>query len=280
MKPLLTYYGGKQRLAPHILPWIDRIPHTVYVEPFAGGAAVLFAKRCPRPSKQDHYIEVLNDLDKYIITLYWVAQTRYDELLHLLEYTPYSQAELLRAKELLNAPDTDELWRAWAVVVASQQSFSRRTTGEGWSVGVSKSNALYFANHRERLPLIFARLRNVHLSCEDAVRCIERWDSPTTLFYCDPPYPGSYTAYREGGNYSLEDFQRLCDALDNAQGHWILSNYPQDIEPKTAEERVEVVASMSASQARVYDGKRPTRTEVLWIRGVRALQPSMFGGLE
>lgn len=58
MRTPLTYYGGKQRLAPQIVPLMP--PHRVYLEPFAGGAAILFAK--PRAER-----ETLNDADETVM---------------------------------------------------------------------------------------------------------------------------------------------------------------------------------------------------------------------
>jgi site-specific DNA-adenine methylase len=80
----LTYYGGKQGLARQIVPLMPR--HRVYLEPFAGGAAMLFAKpRCER--------ETLNDLDGQIMR-FWRALRDYpDELAAAVAATPYGREE-------------------------------------------------------------------------------------------------------------------------------------------------------------------------------------------
>src|SRR5579862_6724510 len=73
----LAYIGGKNRLAARIISILPE--HVAYVEPFAGGAQVLFHKA---PSE----VEVLNDLDFDIVNFFRVCQWHYEELIRYLRY--------------------------------------------------------------------------------------------------------------------------------------------------------------------------------------------------
>jgi DNA adenine methylase len=84
MRTPLTYYGGKQKLARQIVALMPA--HRVYLEPFAGGAAVLFAK--PRAER-----ETLNDLDGDIVRFWRALRDRPQELAAAVAATPYSRAE-------------------------------------------------------------------------------------------------------------------------------------------------------------------------------------------
>ena len=261
MKPLISYYGGKQRIASKILPHFPR--HTVYVEPFAGGAALLFAKPKPLVTNSDHYREVLNDTNDLLINLYRVAIKQRQELETEIMATLYSQSDYLRSKEIIKNPSKyDNLTKAWAFYVNINQSFANQLN-TGWGTACYNNNhSESWHNKQLRLSEILNRIKDVYISCEDAIKCIERWDSPQTLFYCDPPYPGTNQGHYDG--YTLEDFKNLCDALDNIKGSYVLSNYLQPIEPKSAQKRVEIDAVMSACKA-TEERKNNKRIEVLWI---------------
>lgn len=277
MKPLISYYGGKQRMVPYILPHLEKIPHTVYGEPFAGGLAVFFARTKPEVSNNDNYREFINDIDERLITLYRVAREQPEEFNRWVQLTPYSQAEHKRSAEILKNPDGySELERAWAYYVNIQQSFAK-TLFAGWAMALTSENvAARWANQQDRLIDSLDRLKTVHISCEDAIRCIERIDSPQTLLYIDPPYPGANQMHYSG--YTLDDWQRLCDCLDNCQSSYVLSNYPQPIEPKSARQRLEIRAvASSGGKGKTGKNRDKTlkataeklgdreRTEVLWI---------------
>ncbi|MEZ6230732.1 MAG: DNA adenine methylase [Candidatus Brocadiaceae bacterium] len=84
LKSPVSRIGGKYYIRNWLLQFIPE--HTLYCEPFAGGASLLFGKQ---PSK----VEVLNDIDNFLIEFFNVIKghkTR-QELIKELEYMPYSR---------------------------------------------------------------------------------------------------------------------------------------------------------------------------------------------
>ena len=84
---------------------IELMPeHTHYVEPFAGGLSVLFAKH------PDGVSEVINDLDGELINFYDVLKDPqlFDQFYRRVEVTPFSQDEFRRA---VKADSSDRISR-------------------------------------------------------------------------------------------------------------------------------------------------------------------------
>jgi DNA adenine methylase len=219
MKTPISYYGGKQRLVPEILPLIPK--HTQYVEPFCGGAAVFWAKP---PSAH----EVINDLDGRVVNFYRVLQTRFAELQQMIRGTLHSEAEYYRAKAVLQDQQAPALELAWAFWVCTQMSFSRKLmggfahslTGEGG--GSPGTSAI---RRKDFVELYEVRMSNTEVFSRDAVELIKLKDSPATFFYIDPPYVSSECGHYKG--YTSADFQRLLDTLAGIQGKFLLSSYPE-----------------------------------------------------
>jgi DNA adenine methylase len=262
MKTPLSYYGGKQRIASQIVPYIHRIPHTVYAEPFCGGLSILYAKGKYIRGNSDYYREAINDANKCLITFWRVARKQPEELARWIELTPYSQEEYRESLKIYRSShDYPDSKVAWATFIQCNMSFANKIGG-GWKTqNISQNSAATWNNKKQQLPECFERLNDVHIGCEDALDFIGRWDSPQTLFYLDPPYPETHQGHYKG--YTLEDFQALCNALDNCEASYILSNYPQETAPKSVQQYVEIEAVMSASKDIInVDTKR---TECLWI---------------
>lgn len=193
MRTPITYYGGKQRLAKKIVSMFPS--HKLYCEPFLGGGAVFFEK----PKSK---VEVINDIDNKLINFYMQSQNNFSELQRLIQNTLHSEAIYLYAKDVWNDRiESSDLQKAWAIWLITNGSFAGSMHGSWkWCNGTSGSHsAIMIRNKRiEFSEQLHLRLSEVQISCRDAIRVIEERDSTETLFYLDPPYPGSYQGHYRG----------------------------------------------------------------------------------
>jgi DNA adenine methylase len=223
----LTYYGGKQRMAPQIVEIMP--PHRVYLEPFCGGAAVLFRKP---PAER----ETINDLDGAVTTFWRVVRDQPEELARLLELTPYGRDEFVACRDSLDEEGVGDLELARRLLVTIDQSYSR--TGDTWSPPSLRSDRRgrwQAGTWQNKPPIIVAaaeRLAGVSIENTDAIPMLARWDVPECLIYCDPPYTGSHRLNNENRRgYRFDNhpelWAELVDALlDLQDAHAILSGYP------------------------------------------------------
>jgi len=220
MKALLTYYGGKQKLAPEILRLIPE--HTLYCEPFFGGGAVFFAKP---PSK----IEVINDTNAELVNFYQVVKTQFGKLKKAIEATPYSRALHYKARFIYDMPGLfSDIDRAWAIWIMAHQSYSS-ILDSTWSCGV-KSNVSEkkFAFKKIEFATDCAeRLELVQIESRNALEVIKTRDSTQAFFYLDPPYFNSDMGHY--GGYTRDDFEQLLQLLTDIKGKFLLSSYPSEI---------------------------------------------------
>lgn len=215
----ITYYGGKQKLVPTILELIPS--HTLYCEPFAGGAAVFFAKD---PAK----VEVLNDTNRELINFYRILKKHPDNLEQEITETLYSRATFNDAWAIYNYPHLfSDIKRAWALWVLSMQGFSGQLSATWGYDKVNNSPVKRMINRRDELSIAAERLANVQVECTDAIRIIESRDSENAFFYVDPPYFNSDCGHYDG--YTEDDFRELLQTLAQIRGKFLLSSYPSDI---------------------------------------------------
>lgn len=220
LKTPITYYGGKQNMVRHILPIIP--DHILYCEPFAGGAAIFFAKK---PSE----VEILNDTNRELINFYRVIQNDFTSLEKEIKITLHSRDLHRKACVIYNNPDMfSELKRAWALWVLSTQGFSGQLDSN-WGYDLTKnSTPKRLENKKEAFTVDLAiRMQEVHLECADALYIVHSRDHKDAFFYVDPPYYNANMGHYDG--YSLDDFEALLKLLSGIQGKFLLSSYPSAI---------------------------------------------------
>jgi DNA adenine methylase len=236
----MRYHGGKWTLAPWLISLFP--PHRVYVEPFGGGASVLLRKR-------RSYAEVYNDLDGEVVNVFRVLRDPVTaaRLAELIELTPFARCEFLGAYQIASDP----IEAARRTIVKSFMGFGSAaitsrgqvTTPEGMEkfkapTGFrSNSNrsgttpAHDWHHYPDGIPQYVERMRGVVIENRAASDVIATHDSPTTLFYVDPPYLAetrdSGTDYRH--EMTQGDHEQLCDALRSVVGMVLVSGYPSAV---------------------------------------------------
>lgn len=204
----------------HILPLIPE--HTLYCEPFCGGAAVFWAKE---PSG----VEVLNDTNKELVNFYEVAQNDYVALETMVRISLHSRTLHRDAQVVYSSPHLfDRVKRAWAVWVLAVQSFSSMMDGSFGYDKAKNTTSKKVHNRREGFTEEYAiRLQQVQVECTDALRVIRSRDGAEAFFYVDPPYYNSDCGHYDG--YTIEDFDMLLSQLSKVEGKFLLSSYNSDI---------------------------------------------------
>jgi DNA adenine methylase len=225
MKPAFSYYGGKQTLSKKIIPLMPN--HTVYVEPFCGGASLFFKKPLIQESS---YQEVLNDTNSSVVNFFKTLRETPQQLINKLAFSPYSLSDFKTANKIYKNPEEySDLEKAWAFFIACEQSFASNI-GSGWGRSRKLTNqVISWWNKIANLSHCVERMKSVYIENQDALKCIKSWDSPQTLFYLDPPYPGTHCGHYEG--YKQHDFEELLYSLKHCQGSFLLSCYPNESVP-------------------------------------------------
>jgi len=222
-----SWYGGKYSHLKWLLPLLPPAHH--YVEPFGGSAAVLL-NRSPSP------IETYNDLDGEVVHFFRILREQPGGLIAALKLTPYSRGEF--ASALLPPGDSpSDLERARRFFVRIGQSFSARHQGIAsgdWSCtrgeprrGMSREVSGWLSQI-DGLDRVAQRLLRVQIENLPALDVIQRYDTPRTLFYCDPPYPHESRAEPNKGyahEMTDEDHRELARILHQIQGRAAVSGY-------------------------------------------------------
>ena len=180
-----------------------------YVEAFGGGGSVLL-------NKERSVREILNDKNGNLINLYRVAREHPEELKDRLLYILHSREDFkIAQRRLAQFPPADPIQRAADFYQVIRQSYA----------GNGKQFCTVARSMWAGFPVIdrvAGRLQGVTLENEDFETIFQRYDSPTTFFYLDPPYFETEDYY-PGRIFLRPDHRRLAGFLLKAEGLWLLS---------------------------------------------------------
>jgi DNA adenine methylase len=197
MRIFFRRLGNKSRLLDKIIPLIPQ--HKIYVEPFVGCGAVLFAK-------EKAEVEIINDLDTLVVEFFKL----------LKEVSPNKDDYKILTtvndiQEFVNKEQTtkeDELIKLFHILTNTYCCF-----GYG-KIYANNSGKTKIKNIKDYIE----RLKDVRIYNQDYKEIIKEYDAENAFFFLDPPYENN-SKYK----HSTINYTELRDELKNIKGKFLLT---------------------------------------------------------
>jgi len=255
------WYGGKYSHLDFILPHLPEDARH-FCDVFGGSAAVLINRR---PAE----VETYNDLDSEVVNFFETLRNQGAKLIKAISLTPFSREELIKACR--SEPNLSKLERARRFYVRARQTRTglAQTSSEGrWAHCVLTSRAgMAGAVSRwlgaiDGLPEIVQRLQRVQIENAPALEVIERYDTPDTLFYLDPPYVHDSRGDSKAYAYEMRDSEHaeLGASLHSIAGRAVISGYRTRLYDELFDDWHRVDAP-----AKTCNSTKGRRQESLWL---------------
>jgi len=196
--------AGKAKVAGRIASLLPA--HKTYVEPFVGSGAVLFVK-------QQADREIINDADADIAKAFRIIKgLREADIDRLSKKTWVGSRKTYDAIRKTNPSDRID----WLHKFLYESRFSyRKIRGSGYDSTAEGVEAGIIKRLRDRVD----RLKGVEVHAGDYKPMISKFDSPSTVFFLDPPYVGYDGSVGERKFNEREFF----DILKRIKGKFVLT---------------------------------------------------------
>lgn len=267
------WYGGKFSHLDWLLPLLPECHH--YCEPFAGSGAALL-NRTPSP------VETYNDIDGEVVNFFRILRDRHEELIRCIALTPFSREEYYTAiyGEVKGVCEVERARRFYIKARQTRTGLAQTASLGRWANCKNTSRAgmsgvvSRWLGGVDALAEIAQRLIRVQIENRPALEVIRLYDSPETLFYCDPPYlhatRGDSSAY--GFEMDEVEHRNLAETLNECKSKVALSGYDHPLMERLYPAK-RWFKTMGTD--RTIHSTKGTRQEVLWrnydIQGQRSL---------
>jgi DNA adenine methylase len=225
IKPPIRAFGGKSNMLKTLMSHFpEQSDYNIFIDAFGFSGAVLLAEE--RPGK----IEIYNDIYENVYALYKCLQDKnmFQELKEKCDLAIYSSQFRKEYKEKLKEKDmpiVDRAFMYWYVNRSSHGGMGGLSVNCVIRRKMAKSTS-DFLSCIDRLPQIHSRLSTVIIENRDALELINKYNTPNTFIYLDPPYAWeTRTSVRYVHDFTPEQQKKLIDILLTAKFKFLLSGY-------------------------------------------------------
>ena len=276
---MLSYIGGKSKIGKWIVPFYDK-DMEVYLETFGGMFWCFYnmdLKQYPNLKKV-----VYNDFNPLNYNLFKCVQNP-TELLRAInsidcqkqgvDTTPeiYKQQFISFQAELFGEnfsvkPGDYEIAAKYVYILTQVFSGSKPETSNFIDLkGKYKSKYLTFRDKLSKPDWVDHFLKITDVENMDFADVINKYDSPSTYIYLDPPYWKTENYY-SNHDFDRQDHERLANVLHNIQGKFSLSYYDFELLHQWfPEDRYTWVKKEFAKAASAKKGEKQNMGEELLI---------------
>lgn len=208
-KTIWSSPAGKKRLAKTLAAIIPE--HRVYVEPFAGSAAVLFAKDASE-------VEVINDIDPEITFAFKAIQTLTDDEFEQLEKKEWVGNKDLYSSLRTGEQPVDKVDRLHRFLYVSGFAFGG-VAGSEARAGFNPAQEGSRLTSTKRIEKYRDRLKDVEVLTGSYLDAVKAHDADDAFFFLDPPYVGHDAMVGE----SAFDEEEFVEALKEIKGKFLVT---------------------------------------------------------
>jgi len=238
-RKILRFPGGDYFIAGKLLPRIEKLcmyNKCTFVEVFGGSGYI-----SQTINRMKFSNIVYNDIDNRLVTFYKFVKENPGLLTQLIALLPYSRSINKIVSTLLKSGNYELASLETAVLLF----YSANTSINGIIAKAGFSSTSYADKYSSRQFMSRARnilryavvWRDITIENLDFRGVIKRYDTPWTVFYCDPPYVPTAKEYY-GKQFTVDDLRDLAIMLTTIKGKFLLKlndrsySYIQDILPE------------------------------------------------
>ena len=153
MNSFLSYMGGKSLLTKKIIPLIPQ--HQCYCEVFSGAAWLLFRK-------EESEVEIINDINSDLVTLYRVIKHHLEEFIRYLKWILVAREEFNRFK-IENPESLTDIQKAVRFYYLLKAGYASRIENPSFSISTLRKSNFNLLRVEEELSAAHLRLSRVYI---------------------------------------------------------------------------------------------------------------------